>query len=270
METMHYSEKRKSSKGFVIFFLAFVIIGGAIIVFAMANEEEPVVIGKNESEIQRLVDVEAQEKEKEETKIKNQNITYEVSDVTHNDSSNTKIKSDITLPKITVEGEELTEINEEIDKEFTDIFAKLKDQMKSVESKYTYIVSYNVYENMVDTDKILSVTIYQRVRDDSAKKNTTEKVSTYNIDLATKEKITEFSVASSILGKDYKSIIKEKVQDHVVENNMMKEEDFTYAITGLEDFYLKDGVFHIIFNEEKLVDKKFGVLDIEVPNVSKK
>lgn len=267
METMHYSEKKKSSKGFVIFFFLFVLIGGAIIIFAMANETDPVVIGSNESDIQRLVDIDKEEKE--ETKTKNQNITYEVSDVTHNDSSNTKIKSEMTLPKITVEGEELTEINEEIDKEFTDIFSKLKEQMKSVESKYTYIVSYNIYENMVDTDKILSVTIYQRVRDDSAKKNTTEKVSTYNIDLATKEKVTEFSVAASILGKDYKSIIKGKVQDYVVENNMMNEEDFTYAITGLEDYYIKDGVFHIIFNEEKLVDKKFGVLDIEVPNETK-
>ena len=263
METMHYSEKKKSSKGFVIFFFLFVLIGGAIIIFAMSNENEPVVVGSQETDIQRLVDMEKEEKE--ETKNKNANITYEVKDVTHNDSSNSKIKSQITVPKITVDGEELTEINSEIDKEYTDIFSKLKDQMKDVDSKYTYIVSYNVYENMVGSDKILSVTIYQRVKDDTAKKNTTEKITSYNIDLAKKEKITEFSVASSILGKDYKSIIKGKVQDYVVENGMMKESEFTYAITGLEDFYIKDGVFHIIFNEEKLVDKKFGVLDIEVP-----
>lgn len=263
METMHYSEKKKSSKGFVIFFFLFVLIGGAIIIFAMSNENEPVVVGSQETNIQRLVDMEKEEKE--ETKNKNANITYEVKDVTHNDSSNSKIKSQITVPKITVDGEELTEINSEIDKEYTDIFSKLKDQMKDVDSKYTYIVSYNVYENMVGSDKILSVTIYQRVKDDIAKKNTTEKITSYNIDLAKKEKITEFSVASSILGKDYKSIIKGKVQDYVVEKGMMKESEFTYAITGLEDFYIKDGVFHIIFNEEKLVDKKFGVLDIEVP-----
>lgn len=263
METMHYSEKKKSSKGFVIFFFLFVLIGGAIIIFAMSNENEPVVVGSQETDIQRLVDMEKEEKE--ETKNKNANIIYEVKDVTHNDSSNSKIKSQITVPKITVDGEELTEINNEIDKEYTDIFSKLKDQMKDVDSKYTYIVSYNVYENMVGSDKILSITIYQRVRDDAAKKNTTEKITSYNIDLAKKEKITEFSVASSILGKDYKSIIKGKVQDYVVEKGMMKESEFTYAITGLEDFYIKDGVFHIIFNEEKLVDKKFGVLDIEVP-----
>lgn len=263
METMHYSEKKKSSKGFVIFFFLFVLIGGAIIVFAMSNENEPVVVGSQETDIQRLVDMEKEEKE--ETKNKNANITYEVKDVTHNDTSNSKIKSQITVPKIIVDGEELTEINSEIDKEYTDIFSKLKDQMKDVDSKYTYIVSYNAYENMVGTDKILSITIYQRVKDDTAKKNTTEKVTSYNIDLAKKEKITEFSVASSILGKDYKSLIKEKVQDYVVEKGMMKESEFTYAITGLEDFYIKDGVFHIVFNEEKLVDKKFGVLDIEVP-----
>ena len=41
---------------------------------------------------------------------------------------------------------------------------------------YTYLVSYNAYDNMVGTKKVLSITIYQRVRDDSAKKNTTEKI----------------------------------------------------------------------------------------------
>ena len=67
-----------------------------------------------------------------------------------------------------------------------------------------------------------------------------------------------------MFGKDYKTYIKNTILDYVVQNGMMKESEFTYALTGLEDYYIKDGVFHIIFNEGKLVDKKFGVLDIEI------
>ena len=48
-------------------------------------------------------------------------------------------------------------------------------------------------------------------------------------------------------------------------NRVMIEEDkYTYALTGLENYYIKEGVFHIIFNEAELVDKKFKVLDIEI------
>lgn len=267
METMHYSEKRKSSKGPVIALLLFMIIGGAIIVYGISTEEEAVVVGTQESDIQRLVEM-----EKEDTQtIKNENesITYTVEDVKYNDTSNSKIKSDMTLPKISIQGEELTEINTDIDAEYNNLFSKLKEQMASAESKYTYVVSYKVYENMIEEKKVVSITVYQRVRDDSAKKNTTEKVTTYNIDLASKKLITESEVAQSLLGKNYKSIIKETVQEYVVQEGMMKESEFTYALTGLEDYYVKEGVFHIIFNEGKLADEKYGLLDIEVKSKEK-
>ncbi len=262
METMHYSEKRKSSKGPVIALLLFVLIGGAIIFYAIRTEEDPVVIGSQESDIQRLVEM-----EKEDTlalKSENENISYSVEDVKYKDTSNLKIKSDMTLPKIKVKDEELVEINNKIDTEYTELFTKLKEQMSSAESKYTFIVSYNVYENMIDEKKVISITIYQRVRDDSAKKNTTEKVTTYNIDLSSKQILTESEIAQSILGKDYKSVIKNSVKEYVVKQGMMKESEFTYALTGLEDCYVKEGKFHIIFNEGKIVDQKYGVLDIEV------
>lgn len=262
METMHYREKKKSYKGVIITLFLFVLIGGAIILFAINSEQEPVIIGSQESDIQRLVELDKEDAI--ETASKNASISYEVKDVTYNDTSNVKIKSNMTIPQIFVEGEELTEINSKIDQEYNDLFTKLKEQMSSAESNYTYIVSYNVYENMIGTDKIVSLTLYQRVRDDSAKKNTMEKVDTYNINLATKELTTQFEIAQELLGKDYKSVIKSEVEDYVVQEGMMKESDFTYAITGLENFYIKDGSFHIIFNEGNLVDTKYGVLDIEV------
>ena len=41
METMHYSERKKSSKGPIIGFLLFTIIGVTILVLAMQAEEQP-------------------------------------------------------------------------------------------------------------------------------------------------------------------------------------------------------------------------------------
>ena len=74
----------------------------------------------------------------------------------------------------------------------------------------------------------------------------------------------------SILGIDYKTQIKSVVKDYVVSKNMMKEEEYTYAITGLENFYIRDSKLHIVFNEGELVNTKYGVLDIVVPSDSKK
>ena len=262
METMHYSEKKKSSKGAVIGLVLFVLIGGAIILFAVKYEGKPQLIGSKESDIQRLVDLEKEDEEN--TKNEHLNINYEVKELKHSDKSVAKIKSDITVPQIYIEGQELTELNKEIDTKYQELFVKLQSEMKSVESNYTFLVSYDTYENMVGTEKIISVVVTQKVRDDSAKKNTSESKSVYNIDLSTKEEVELPSIASQLLGKDYKTIIRSATVDYVVGKGMMKESEFTYAITGLEEYYVKDGVFHIIFNEGKLVDEKYGVLDIEV------
>lgn len=263
METMHYNEKKKNSKGIIIAVISFVLIGAGIIIFALTSESEPVVIGSQESDIQRLVELDKEDKEK--TKSDNANINYEIKDENYSDKSNSYIKSNITLPKVFIEGDELKEFNDNLEVEYNQLFNKLKEQMSgSVESKYTYIVSYNFYENMIGTNKIISLALYQRVRDDSASKNTTEKVTTYNIDLSSKKEVELSEVAQVLLDKDYKTTIKSAIEDYVVENGMMKSSDFTYAVTGLEDYYIKEGVFHIILNEGTLVDSKYGVLDIEV------
>ena len=67
-----------------------------------------------------------------------------------------------------------------------------------------------------------------------------------------------------MLGKDYKMIVRNSIKGYVVSKKLMDESDFTYALTGLENYYIKDSKIHIIFNEGELVDKKHGVLDITI------
>ena len=181
METMHYREKRKNTKAPIIGITIFVIVGIGIVLFSLKTEQEPVIIGEQQSDIQRLVELDKETKENEAEE--NTQITYEVKDVDLSDLEQKKIKANITLPQISVQGEELTDLNTEITTSYKELFTKLKEQLKSADSNYTYIVTYNKYDNMVGTSKVLSLTVFSRVRDDKASKNTTEKITTYNIDL---------------------------------------------------------------------------------------
>lgn len=264
METMRLTEKKKSSKGVIIGLLLFFIIGGTILFFAMRAEEEPAVVGSvpTSTQTESLVDV---EKENNNSYDDNKKIEYNVVDKKITDNSNTKMKANITIPVISVSGTELSNINEEINKYYTEMFSSLKDKMSSANSKYTYTVTYNVYENMVGNNKIISVTIYERIVDDSAKKNTMDKIKTYNIDAATKENITQSSsIAQELFGKDYKTLIKNSLKDYVVEKKMMNESEFNYTYTGLNPFYIKNDEFHLVFNEGELVNEKYGVIDITI------
>ena len=260
METMRYNETKKSSKGVIIGLLLFVLVGGAIIFWAVSKEQAPVVVGQTKSDVQKLIDIEDSEAKLQE----NSGISYEVKDKSTSDKSNIKIKSNITLPEISISGVALTEKNEEIEKKYTKLFSSLKEQMNSAKNNFTYNVSYNKYDNMVGSDKILSLTIYQRVMDDAAKKNTTEKIETYNIDLATKKDASQEDVALGILGKDYKTKIQDTVKNYVISKKMISEANFSYTITGLENFYVKESKFHIVFNEGEIVDEKYSVIDITV------
>lgn len=267
METMKLTEKKKSSKGVIIGLLLFFIIGSAIIFLGVKTEDNSAFVGANEKEVQTqsLVDVEAVNKE--QIKSKNENIVYSVTDDVIKDTSNAKMKANMTIPVISIENEKLTEANNEINKYYTEMYASLKEQMKNATSKYTYKVTYNVYDNMVEENKIISVTIYERIVDDSAKKNTMDKIKTYNIDASTKQVIkTSNDIAQILFGKEYKTIIRDAIKEYVVSNKMINESDFNYTYTGVKPFYIKDGKFHIIFNEGELVDAKYGVLDISVKN----
>lgn len=269
METMRYQENKKSGKWPIIFFFLFVMIGGGLIVLGIVNEDSPQIVGNAKEEIQGLVDIYATETMAdvyEEEKININEITFKIDDETVTDNSNKNFGADIVLPKITILDKELTNINNKIKDEFTTLYESLKKEMTSVENSFTFKTTYKYYDNIIGDKRVLSITIYQRIIDDDEGATTTDKVVTYNIDLEKCELIEESNITLSMFGKEYKTIIRNHIKDYVIENKMIESDKFIYALTGLENYYIKDGTFHIIFNESELVDKKYGVLDIEIPN----
>lgn len=91
-----------------------------------------------------------------------------------------------------------------------------------------------------------------------------DKIDTYNINILDKDEVKVDEVAKDILGTNYKSKIATTVKEYVVKNCGVDESTFIYAMSGMENFYVKDGILHIIINSDELVDKKYGVLDIKV------
>ncbi len=266
MDTMRYQEHKKSSNIGLISFCAFMIVGGSLVFLGISQEEKMIASAtkNNTEQVQSLVDV------NEENDVDVSTIAVLVENETISDKSNSKIKSDITLPVITIQGEKLATLNSQINSKYTELFTTLKDQLKDVSNAFTFKVSYDYYDNTVAGKRILSVNIHQKIIDDETGKATTEKMETYNIDLKTNKVLNMSDIFVSVLGIDYKTQIKSVVKDYVVSKNMMKDEEYTYAITGLENFYIRDSKLHIVFNEGELVNTKYGVLDIVVPSDSKK
>lgn len=163
-----------------------------------------------------------------------------------------------------INGEDLSDINSEIEQEYNKRFTSLKEQMKNAENKFTYTVTYNKYENVINDRRILSLTIYQRVIDDASKKSTTNKVESYNIDLVAKKLVEQQDVMLDLFGKEYKTKVNEIIKNYVVNKGYIKESEYIYTLTGLENYYIKDEKMHILFNEDEIVDKKYGVLDITI------
>ena len=58
METMRINEPKKNSKWPVVLLFLFLAVGGVIIYLAISNEQEPVVIGSKEPEMNKLVNIE--------------------------------------------------------------------------------------------------------------------------------------------------------------------------------------------------------------------
>lgn len=259
METMRYQEKKKSYKGAIIGFFLFVVIGGGLIVFALQEEKAPELIGKSKEESQSLVDVKDNQEAKDMA-----SIDVKVTDKVIKDTETAKLKGNITLPQITIDGEALTELNDKIVKEYQDRFASLKETMKNGENKFTYQVTYHQYDNTVAGRRMLSLTVHQSVMDDTTKKSTTDKVETYNIDVETKKTVSLADIEVDMLGKEYKETIKNALKQYVISKGMMKEAEFNYTVTGLENYYIKDGKLHMIFNEGELVNKKYNVVDITI------
>lgn len=268
METIKFTEKRKSTKLPAIIVGAFLIIGGAFVAYGIKYEDNPRMLGfsgdYSTTATNALENVEATDEEKLQ---KVMNINYEIKEATSIDRTTENYVSDIHLPNIYVDGKEIAQIDAKIFEEYTTRFENLKNAVSGkAESKYSFNVSYDYYDNIIGLKKVVSIVVLQQIVDTDSNKATSTKVTTYNIDLASKAILTQADVLVDILGKDYKELIKKQVKDYVVSNNLIAESKYNYELTYLENFYIQDGKFHIVFNmdSDPIVNDSKGILDIQI------
>ena len=165
METMNYNrDNKKNSKAGIIGFVLFACVGSVATFYMMANEPAPVVLGQDmyipvtSPNTNQEVDVYSEEYV--------ENIKYKVKNNVSK-SSVGKFKANIAVPMVEIDGEELTEINEEILNKFLVRYNSLKDEVQNLENKFTYKVTYNKYESKVEGNRILTFTFYERIIDDA-------------------------------------------------------------------------------------------------------
>jgi hypothetical protein len=60
--------------------------------------------------------------------------------------------------------------------------------------------------------------------------------------------MTQGDAAILILGSTYKTIIKEQIKEFVLAKKLFNDETYSYSLTGLEEFYVKNGKLHVMFN----------------------
>ncbi|MBQ8042972.1 MAG: hypothetical protein IJ272_02330 [Clostridia bacterium] len=262
METMNYNrDNKKNSKAGIVGFILFACVGTAATFYMIANEPEPTVLGQDmyiptTSTNTNEVDIYSEEY----VASIEYNIKNEVSK-----STSGKFKSNIAVPEISIDGDSLTEINDEILNKFLVRYNAVKEEVQDLENKFTYKVTYNKYESNIDGKRILSFTFYERIIDDSKGTDVTYKLYAYSIDLATRKIITQDEAAVAILGSTYKTIIKDKIKEFVISEKLFTDETYTYSLTGLEEFYIKNDKLHIMFNPAEMGDNK-DYLDITIEN----
>lgn len=260
METMNYNrDNKKNSKAGIVGFVLFACVGCAASFYMIANEPKVKVLGQDmyvpvTSTNANEVDIYSEEYIA--------NITYEIKNETSKSTSG-KFKSNIAVPEISVEGEKLEEINNEILQRFMTRYNAVKSESEDLENKFTYKVTYNKYESTIDNKRILTFTFYERIIDDSKGMDVTYKLYAYNIDLVTKKLLTQDEVGAAILGTTYKSVIKEEIKEFVLNKKLFTDETYMYSLTGLEEFYVKDKKLHIMFNPGEMGDNK-DYLDIVI------
>lgn len=261
METMNYNrDNKKNSKAGIIGFVLFTFVGTAATFYMIANEPEPVVLGQDfyvpttSTNVNNEVNIYSEEYVA--------NITYEVKNEVSKTTSG-KFKSNIAVPEISIDGESMENINNEILAKFMTRYSAVEKEVRDLENQFTYKVTYNKYESKVNNKRILTFTFYERIIDDEKGTDVTYKLYAYNIDLVTKKLITQDETGTLILGSTYKSIIKEQIKDFVINKKLFTDETYMYSLTGLEEFYVKNGKLHIMFNPGEMGDNK-DYLDIEI------
>lgn len=203
METMRFRETKKKSYTLQIFSIVlFLAVGSIITYFAICNEKEPVIIGQNQPDITVSSNIdESNALAKIEEPLESTSGIFEVTDKTTSDKTNKKIKANITVPVIKIKEEALTNLNDEIYNKFNDTYKSFKELMKDAENNFTYTVTYKVYDNIISNKNILSITIHERMIDDSANTESMEKIYAYNIDLKDGLVLDQENVALEALGR---------------------------------------------------------------------
>lgn len=259
MEMMNYNRHDRNNSKFGIFgFVLFVCLGTSMVFYMIKNEPEPKVLGEN-----MYIPVGSEnvnENENEKVDIYSEDylkaIEYKVVKVNHNNQDG-NFKLNMSIPKITIDDEEMVEINDKILAKFKERYDAVQTQSEILENKFTYKVTYNVYESLVGNKRVISFTIYERIIDDLSGTDAKYKLYGVTIDLATKQIISQDDIAPEILGSTYKNEIRATVKQQLIDKKIFTEEDFTYTMTGLEEFYVRDGKLHIMFNPGELGNKDY-------------
>ncbi len=254
METMNYDRIKNKSNAPVIAFITFIILGSAIVAYGLINEKKPEVIGENNA----LVDVIS----KDNTQVK-KDISYSVKSVTRSNNKSS-YKSDITLPEISVENVELTDINEQIKNRFLNKYDSLeKEASGNLENDFTYKVTYKTYETDLEERKLISIVLYETIVA-NGKDVFSDKMYGYTIDLNSKVLLSSEDAAPYVLDYSFRKKIKEQIKDYIIAKGILKEADYNYSYTALEEFYISGNEFHIIFNPSEPFDSKYGIIDIVI------
>ena len=266
METMKFRETKKSNYKIQIFLIILFLLAGATITYiAISTEKEPALIGQSESDIVNKANLdESNALIAVEVPLNNASDLYKVENKYIANKTVKTIKANITIPVISIGEKLLTTINDQIYNKFNDTYTSFKKTMENAGNNFTYTVTYKVYDNIVAEKNVISITIYERMIDDSAKINSMEKIYTYNINQKDGTVLKQEDVVLDMLGSTYKDKIKTGIKDFILSAKMMNESEYNYSYTGLETFYIEDNKMHFIFNPGDIVDKKFSILDITI------
>lgn len=263
METMSYNKiKKKNNNVGVYAFFLFITLGTGVVAYSIINEPKPVVLGQDP-----LKNIEIYEEVSEETMSSE---TINVDEITFNVEEKSSSSKDgnfsisMTLPVVSINGVSLEEVNSKIENHYNERVKALSEQMKSAENKFTYKVTHKVYENKVGEKRVISITVHERIVDNALGSTTTDRVDAYNIDIAEGKLLSQEDAAVEVLGTNYSALIRDQIKNTVIASKMIEESKYNYVVTGLEQFYIKDNKFHILLNENEVVDKSYGVVDIEI------
>jgi len=204
METIRFTERRRVSKWPAIIVLCFLIFGGCFVAYAIKFEDNPKMLGFSENA--SVTDTAGLEKVEESDAQKLDqimNLNYEIKDISTSDQSTSNFVSNIHVPNIYVDGKEVEDVNSKIKDEYNSRFETLKQQMSKADGSYSFNVTYVSYDNIVGLKRIVSLVVKQQIIDNDSKKVTSEKVTTYNVDLSSKALITQSDIDQEILGKDF-------------------------------------------------------------------